>query len=299
MLSGFLMFYTSRSKDLSQIKNIGAFYKKRLADIMPLYLVAAVIFVLTIDRENLLDNLFLAPVELLGLQSVFSSLFSVSHNGGTWFISCMLICYGIFPFLSELLKQMTGKQKAVCAALSLFVLLYALLVVNRFVLHNIYSNPFFRALEFFLGAILAASMPEFHEHTCFHRFFSSKTALLVEIMVLITAVSAAVARNIGVGDYMLYNWICAPVFLLMLYTLASVQFKNGKHRIVAHLSEISYAFFLAQFFNYPIVKRIMEAGVALNNVTKIVLSLTICLLLSVGFHELAEKPLGRLMRRWL
>lgn len=297
MMSGFLMFYTNRTKNLSDIHNIAAFYKKRVSDTVPLYLVVAALYVLLIDQKNLVNNLILAPIEVLGLQSVFSTLFPVSHNGGTWFISCLLICYAVFPFISETVKQMNARSKVVTSAIAVFLLLYSPLVVERFDLNNIYSNPFFRLLEFSLGVILAASIDELHKYKFIHKVFSSKLTVLLEVLVLVVSVTIAVKLNIGMHNYMLYNWICIPVFIMLIYSLASIPIKGGRYKITGYLSSISYAFFFAQFFTWPIVKQLIQAGYVAGNFSKIAISFAICLLLSVGMHELVEKPVKRLHRK--
>ena len=90
MLSGFSMYYGYSVKDLGDWNNIKGFYKKRAVGILPSYYVIAIVYILFCGSESALQNLILIPTETLGLQSVFSTLFSVTHNGGTWFISCIM-----------------------------------------------------------------------------------------------------------------------------------------------------------------------------------------------------------------
>ena len=90
MLSGYVLFLTYKDKSLVQAPALKNFYLKRVLGIFPLYLVVAMLYVVTLGQESSFQNLVLLPIEVLGLQSVFSTLFPVSHNGGTWFISCLL-----------------------------------------------------------------------------------------------------------------------------------------------------------------------------------------------------------------
>lgn len=77
------------------------------------------------------------PIEFLGLQSFFSSLFGYSHNGGTWFISCILFCYLAYPFLQEGIKAMGKKGRIRLMAFCMIILLYAPIVVHVFSLKSI------------------------------------------------------------------------------------------------------------------------------------------------------------------
>lgn len=67
----------------------------------------------------------IAPVEIWGFQSLLSSLFSVSHNGGAWFISCILFCYLLFLYFQNCIKQMKFQSKITLVVFGGGVLLYA------------------------------------------------------------------------------------------------------------------------------------------------------------------------------
>ena len=105
MLSGYSLHLSSSRKDLTKAKEIKQFYIKRLISILPLYYAVALIRVvmdLIIGRSSITEVAILFPVELFTTQSTFTTLFPYSHNGGTWFISCLIICYLAYPFLQSL-----------------------------------------------------------------------------------------------------------------------------------------------------------------------------------------------------
>ena len=85
LLSGYAINLSSGSKDMSDNKEIKRFYTKRLISILPLYYTWALIVIVTkIVAKGipaLWEELILFPVETLGIQSVFSTLFPYSHNG--------------------------------------------------------------------------------------------------------------------------------------------------------------------------------------------------------------------------
>lgn len=77
----------------------------------PWYYSFAFIYTVTLGKESTAQNLLIAPMEILGIQSNFNSLFGVTHNSGTWFVSCILMCYLVYPLIQEIIKQLTSKLK--------------------------------------------------------------------------------------------------------------------------------------------------------------------------------------------
>lgn len=163
MLSGFSLFISNSNTNIIDLKNMKIFYLKRFIGIIPMYYFIAIIYVIFLRTESLLDNIVVAPIEMLGLQTIFTSLFGVAHNGGTWFISCIIICYLFYPFIQEVMKQLTYKNKIFILLMCVGMLLYSPIITHWFHTANIYSNPFFRGLEFAIGVLLASIKDEAKE----------------------------------------------------------------------------------------------------------------------------------------
>jgi peptidoglycan/LPS O-acetylase OafA/YrhL len=300
MLSGFSLYYVYESKNLTEIKNIASFYKKRAIGILPAYYFTAVVYIVLLGKESFWENIVLIPIETLGLQSVFTTLFPISHNGGTWFISCLLICYLTFPFVSECLKQVQFKTRVALIIIASFILLYSPFVTYMFDLSDIYSNPFFRFLEFLIGASLASMMNELKNKNVLRKYLFRKITIIVEMVVMIVGVTLGVKLNVSLGNYMLYSWICLPIFILMLPSLAGVDFKRIQNsKLVSYLSAISYDFFLAQFFVWSIMKKIVAITGINNNVFNILVSLLVCVLIAMVIHEIIEKPSKKVLMKMI
>ena len=111
MLSGYSLSLAYNHKNLFQIDQIKVFFVKRFISIYPLYIITFVLSVticLVAGRQSITDNIILLPVEILGVQSFFDgALFSYANNGGTWFISCLFVCYFLFPLLKALSAHMS------------------------------------------------------------------------------------------------------------------------------------------------------------------------------------------------
>lgn len=93
LLSGYVINLTYHREEMSNTKVIKKFNLKRLIAIMPLYLTLEIIYVI-IDivsngRAAAFKTLLIFPVEILGIQTVFSSLFSFLHVD--WFLSCSAV----------------------------------------------------------------------------------------------------------------------------------------------------------------------------------------------------------------
>ena len=296
MLSGYVLFLTYKDKPLVQGDALKNFYLKRVFGIFPLYLVVALLYVVTLGQESVFQNLVMLPIEVLGLQSVFSTLFPVSHNGGTWFISCLLFAYLAFPLMQEVVKVMTTRSKWVALAVCVVVLFWSPLVVHTFKTDSIYSNPFFRGLEFFIGVLLC-SLPI---RAGIANILATWKALLVEVLFLVAGISIAVRLNIFVGNYMLYDWIVIPLFACMILTLGRLKSPRlQESAVLRYASAASYAFFLAQTFNTEIENWLFAACGIQNNVLQITVSVVLCAFIAVMLHEFVEKPCAKMLKKKL
>ena len=296
MLSGYVLFLTYKDKSLVQAPALKNFYLKRIFGIFPLYLIVAVLYVVTLGQESVSQNLVLLPVELLGLQSVFSTLFPVSHNDGTWFISCLLLAYLAFPLMQEAVKQMTTRTKWIALAICTAVLLWSPLVVHTFKTDSIYSNPFFRGLEFFIGVLLC-SLPI---RAGIAKVLATWKVFVAEAVLLIAGISIAVRLNVFVGNYMLYDWIVVPLFACMILTLAGIKSPRLQgSAMLRYASAASYAFFLAQVFNTQIENWLFPLCGIQNNALQIAVSVALCVVIAVALHELIEKPCAKMLKKKL
>lgn len=264
------------------------FWAKRIIGIIPMYWLVGILYTvmnIVLGKESLLLSLVLFPIEALGLQSVFSSLFGFSHNGGTWFISCILICYIVYPFFQEIIKSITKKRRVLILVLCIVVLLYSPIVVYVFKISNIYSNPFFRLLEFLIGILLATMKIDFAGSKVLKKFIYNWWTVAGINLLMIIAISVAVKLDIGVGNYMLYNWICLPCFVGILLGLSGVEAKIlEKSKALKWLSGISYVFFLAQLFSNLISKKIINYAKIDTNIFKILIGWSVCFAIAICFR---------------
>lgn len=158
MLSGVSLQMVYGNKPMDDNETIKNFYLKRMIAIWPLYMVCT-IFTTIINvgagLQSGIDNFILFPLEVLGLQSIFpGSLFQYASNSGTWFISCLFVCYAMFPMLVKILNYKYSR-KTMQLVILLCLWSYLSLVEWKFDVQFMYTNPLMRLLEFMIGISLA------------------------------------------------------------------------------------------------------------------------------------------------
>lgn len=298
MLSGFVLHLTYGEKNLLQIRNLRYFYLKRLIGILPVYYFSCLVYIPLLGKESLTENLLLAPIEILGLQSTFSSLFSVSHNDGTWFISCLLICYFLFPFFQEISKQIRARTKLIVIVLSALVLIWAPVIVHTFKTESIYENPFFRGLEFLIGVMLCSlKNDDFGKKL---EFLQRWKFFFVVFALFVSAVSVLVWKNIAVCNYVVYNFITVPASIAMLWCLSGVKscFLE-KSKVLQFGCKISYVFFLAQTFCWFFVFEFQKWTSIDNGFLNFTIAFVTCTLISAATHFAVERPASSYLQRKL
>lgn len=95
IMSGFSIQYVYGENKLFE-RGLATYFVRRLISLLPMYLFVHIInsFFYGNDFGTALR---LFPIETLAIQTWFNSLLGYLHNGGTWFVSCLLIAYFIYP----------------------------------------------------------------------------------------------------------------------------------------------------------------------------------------------------------
>ena len=293
LLSGYALRLVYGDSDIMEKRNLARFYFKRLISVLPLYYATAIIYIFSIGEESTIDNLFLLPIEALGLQSTFSSLFEFSHNDGTWFISCILLAYFVYPLLQSIVKQLALKHKVILLLILMAIDIWAVVISHRFEIARTYDNPFYRIIEFTCGIIVADMNIEYdNKWICVLR---NKWVLICTSISLIVGVSL-MRHYLTFGDYMLYNVLVLPCTAIMLFSLGSLRMLHPNlTKIVTYMGKISYAFFLVQFFAWPTGLRVIECIGYDSNFIRIATTFTFCCIASVVMYELVQKPIVKLI----
>ncbi len=295
VLSGFSLYYSYNSTDMQNIGEIIKFYKKRAIGILPAYYLTHFLWCFFME-ESLLKGIQLLPVELLGIQTMYNSLFGILHNGGTWFISCILLCYFFYPLMQELVKVMPNKLKIIVAFITIFVLIYSNYVIAAFSLGSNYSNPMYRGLEFSFGVFLGAIVPKIILP------IKDKIKNLINLIVCALAVIVVLYYNyqpiIVVCRIALQDIIFLPLLSIIMFTSYNIRCQTlEKSKMLAYMSKISYYFYLLQLFLWKVSATVLVNLGLSGNLHKICVSFVCCVILAVMNYEVFDKPIQKLLSK--
>jgi peptidoglycan/LPS O-acetylase OafA/YrhL len=160
MLSGFVLAWTYRQGD-----TVRAFYRRRIARILPAYLVVtavALVFVITVVDVHgtvpVLKTIF--PFTLLQAWAPEPSVYGAG-NWVAWSMSVEVFFYALFPLLigpvMSLDRKRLGWLLAACAALAILApLALRPHAEPEVAFWAIYINPAYRLLEFVIGMCVCA-----------------------------------------------------------------------------------------------------------------------------------------------
>lgn len=302
LLSGFVLANSYSDVELSVMREIKKFYLKRLISILPLYYSIIIIheFCQIFTRDlKIIDAALLAPLNVLAIQSTLFSLFDFSHYGGTWFISCILICYFLFPYINKISTEISLKWKLIFLLLIGFILLYAPLVNMYYKLEiwGVYANPFYRCLEFSIGIIIGQIYSHYVIKDYLNHFEIGRSYWPAIVTITIIMMSFIIyLRQIGVPkDYMLYSFFALPFFIILVLLLSNTELRGLP--VVKYLSDISFTFFLCQILPLWEISRIVVVFIGTElNLLKILISFALCLVSAITIHEGIEKPLSNYLR---
>lgn len=301
LLSGYVINLTYGKRDMSCAEEFKYFYRKRVIQIFPIYFAWAFILIIANIVLNgkgaVIEEAMLFPIEFLGIQSTFSSLFAFSHNGGSWFISCLLICYFLYPLFQIITNEFSDKNRIALVFFLSAILLWSPLVQLYFSLQTLYSNPFFRVLEFLIG-ILVCQLNVSVFPCKLISFLRKPFVCLASLVCLIVGVSVAKQSNIPT-DFMLYSWISLPCFVSLLVSLGSYNLGYLKEsKVIKYLSELSFCFFLGQIiYVWYAVKYALEYVGLEANVMKILISFIVVFCFANVLHYFVEIPSSKYLKR--
>lgn len=265
MLSGFVLFKSYSTKNLNNFIAIKSFIFKRIVSIWPMFLTVYIFFLISNHGYTLFQNLLAFPSQISMTFNEFSG-FNYLTNSGTWFISCIFICYFLFPLLNIIVSNITNAN-AIKAVFLLYLLECTAAYYPRFlgIPNYIYTNSFIRVIEFLAGMILAKIVLSGKSINILSRFHIAFLGLLIIFVNIISIYN-------NYTDYVRNFW---PLFTFPLFGLilcSSVQY-NGrlylaicKSKVVQILSQNSYQFWIATFFTTYFVNRYLSIG---NNLFRI------------------------------
>lgn len=284
VLSGFSIYLSNKRKRLNSGEAIIYFYKKRAINILPVYFAIHVIYII-INRGDILNSLIITPVEILGIQTIFNSLFTVLHNGGTWFVSCLIISYFIYPILQNVLEYLRLRSKVILLTIALLLIVYLPFVQVRFGCEGLYSNPYYRAIQFMFGVVLASLKDNLYEKAVKHKNYICIGVCFLCIFI----VCVDSYKNI----LLLKNWNI--IFIAIgIYLATFIEYdKLDNSKILRYCNKLTYGFFIWQLILWKPSLYIIEKMNLFDWEYKVIIPFVLLVIITIVMHELYEKPVQR------
>lgn len=295
VLSGFCIFYSTKKMDTGNVKDIFKFYLKRVLTLFPLYYIVAIIVVVFFTKENPQNVFILLPFELLGLQSAIPGLRFISHNAGTWFVSCIFICYLLYPLVLVFARKMKNYQKFILIGTIASLLMFAPVVEYRFNLLSLYDNAFFRFGEFAIGVLLSSMLEDF-KNKKFSKYYFNVFVAIFLLVVQIFLTYVFFYNHIDIDKRMYYEVFSLPLFAMMIFALGGVSNKHiNKSKVLKYIAMLCYPLYLVQLLS-PWAKFIVDNLHITNNVLLIISAFVIYVLFAVIANEVVQRPMGILTK---
>lgn len=293
MLSGFLAYYNAVKLEPNQF-NVTQYLKKRIVSLFPLYLSVTVIFIV-VYQIHWKQFIFLLPIELLMLQSYFPDITGLLHNSGTWFFTSMAVSYFLFPYLLTLIFPLTKKHVIIVGIIVYAICAYSPYVMIKFGAFGIYTNPFFRILEFIIGMLVAYFVNKHNDKYCIGLI------IVFAFVVMFLGVTYIDHYTFFHDNYMAFNVLLIPLYALSLFLLSVWKIDCFlltilKSKIILFVDNLSLSFFMAQLFSFTIMKYIYSS---LSNIITISIAFSVNTAIAVVLHLVCEKPLKRNFRSFL
>lgn len=304
MLSGFSIFYANNKRNMMSIQEIKNFYKKRIIGIYPAYLFI-VIFYYFSSSISLEKRCALLPMDISMLQSTVDGSFNTLHYGGTWFISCLFICYLLTPFFIEVLKQLETKKVIKLGIVIYLICTYIPFIVKSMGYSGIYANAIYRSLHFFIGCIIAAIYIRQNLKSNSNNNTKNFGYLIISLILVTIVILAENDINKNLQNNSTEDYLIILSSALLIYISSFIKVNNEilrkvvSNKVIKYANEIAYEFFLGQFFCFNITRRIIKDFPDFNsNKVKIVISGTVCIIIAIILHELVTKPCKKLLNKY-
>ena len=244
-------------------------------------------------NETFTENAMLLPIEMLGLQSFYPSLSTITHNGGTWFVSCIIVCYILAPLLISFLNGISRKASGYLYMLLCVFLLTSSWVIYVFEGNELYTNPLNRFCEFTLGMILALNAEGIVKK---FRWITSRYSILASYLLVLMVVMLLLKVHVPHVSYMAFSAVLVPCFSCQLLShTTKTQLMNCK--VLRYCADISYAFFLMQLFVFKFTIAIMQYWGIESKIYAFTIAILLCFSLSALGHRFIEHPMAARLKR--
>ncbi len=289
ILSGFVLSLAYGKKVDSEDFSTWKFCLRFLKKVYPLHLLCTLYIILVNIEHMTWDDYSEIIPSLLLIQSwIPIETYYWGGNSISWFLSSLLFCYAMFPWLIRLFNKLSDKHLAI--ALILLLAVYAIAVAispeNR-MKDFVFINPLFRLVDFILG------MATFRLLRHYYPSASSQTVNIIEfgcILSIIATLAAYSCVSYKLRETVLY-WPSCIAMIVFFSThekkspgiLSSLLSKDW----FAKLGNSSYEFYIIHHLVIiTVVSQLTKRGFQINPIMLCICLMVLTTALSISLHKL-------------
>lgn len=292
--SGFLVMYNYYYKEIpfSWTSSI-SYYLTKVGKMWPLHFLGFIAAAI-LKRNYSLEMLYKGVLNLFCIQSWSAKVdVSMSYNGVSWYLSCLLFCYFMTPFLVNVLRK--AKHKGIFFLITFIIRFFIEFVVNTTsdTVLNVFlhTNPFVRLLEFTMGMFMAIALIQ-EKNSCKGKIFGTVIESLSLILIVV------VACFFG-ND--LYRAIYVLLFCLLVYIIGGERGYLSRilsNKLFLTAAKFQFEFYMIHQIVIGLVEGLMYKFFGRDTlwVYLAIVSFVITFVLSVIYNKVFAYPFERLMK---
>ena len=296
ILSGFIMVISYSGKGTIPLVD---YYRKRVARIYPLYLLAILLFFAYFIFVHGIIDYTAMGLNILLLQS-WSPKYALSFNGPGWSLAVETLFYLLFPLLFNTIYSKATLKRLVLPILAIWAVTQAVFVAGLYA-------PFYQhaAIKTMLSYFPLMHVSQFLMGNLAGLFFVKYQQELrgsYDVALLLLLAALILLLKYPPGKYpaglLYHDGLMALIFvplILLLSANTGIITRVFRARPLIFLGEISYGVYILQ---RPVFvwSREMLAGLGITNATtKFYLFLTLLLVVAVVCYYLVEVPLRKMI----
>lgn len=268
ILSGFVLMKGTNGgiQDMSQYL---PFFLKRVKKIYPVHLLCLLLAIgvlLIINKP--IDWVTLIPNAFMVQAWIPNGRFFFSGNSVSWYLSVMVFCYAMFPFLAKWIKR--WGSRFIVALLIVYSVAF-LLVPDSCVHKVIYVNPLFRVCDFSLGIWLYTLCSNGSLKNFITRLVNLsivKKSIIEISLIIISFVFIVLSINIEKRfAYACFWWVPSLLIIYMFYIFDNnggliTKILNNKYLVL--LGSLSFVFYMLHLQVLTVNNYLMENVISMN-----------------------------------
>lgn len=253
MLSGFLMYYTKSEQieRTSFVEWVHGYVRYKVRQFYPLHFITFLIACVVgrVLSKISADMLIGAALDLMLIHPFFPK-YALIFNGLAWFLAVIIFLYIVAYPLQKALNRM---KNAVVPALLTILAIILLNLLNRFGFElYLYTNPFYRILDFLLGMLIAKMYVD--------KKYAIRKSNCVELFLVAVFVIQYIASLFISGD---------PGYYSILFAVSLYVFAVGegcvstllKSRFLAKIASYSFEFYMIHELALRVFRKVFSESI--------------------------------------